>query len=67
MSVFGAKAVRNTEVERFENAPAPARETIRPDLLLSIQSQSLTDDLEAAETPIKSDRTRSSATIYPYD
>lgn len=41
---------------RFENSPAP--ETIGIELVASIQSQSLTEELESAEEPIKTDRTR---------
>jgi hypothetical protein len=44
------------EGARFETPTAP--ETIDLDLLLSFQSQSVTDELEADESPIKTDRTR---------
>lgn len=44
------------EGARFENPTAA--ETIDRDLLLSFQSQSVTDELEADESPIKTDRTR---------
>ena len=44
------------EGARFENLDAP--ETIGLDLVLSDRSQSLTEELEAAEDPIKPDRTR---------
>jgi hypothetical protein len=41
---------------RFENPDAP--ETISLDLILSDRSQSLTDETEAGEDPIKTDRAR---------
>ena len=41
---------------RFETTDTP--ETIDLDLLLSFQSQSVTDELEVDESPIKTDRTR---------
>jgi hypothetical protein len=44
------------EGERFENTSAP--ETIDPDLLSSVQSQSFTDESVPNETPIKHDRAR---------
>jgi hypothetical protein len=44
------------EGARFENPEA--LETIDPDLTVSFQSQSLTEDSEAEEEPIKPDRTR---------
>ena len=44
------------EGARFENAAAS--ETIGRDLVQSFSSQSLTEDLEAEETPIKPDGKR---------
>ena len=44
------------EGARFENPDAPV--TIGLDLVLSDRSQSLAVELEAAEDPIKPDRTR---------
>jgi hypothetical protein len=44
------------EGARFENPEVP--ETIGPDRVSSVQSQSLTDKSEVDETPIKPDRTR---------
>ena len=44
------------EGARFENPTAP--ETIDLDLLLSFRSQSLTEESEIGEEPIKHDRTR---------
>jgi hypothetical protein len=44
------------EGARFETTDTP--ETIDLDLLLSFQSQSVTDELEADESPIKTDPTR---------
>jgi hypothetical protein len=44
------------EGARFENPTDP--ETIDPDLPLSFCSQSLTEELEVGEEPIKHDRTR---------
>ena len=44
------------EGARFENPTAP--ETIDLDLLLSVRSQSLTEESEAGEEPIKHDRGR---------
>ena len=44
------------EGARFETSDAI--ETIVPDLVLSIQSQSLTEESEAGEEPIKPDRAR---------
>ena len=44
------------ERARFENATAP--ETMGPDLISSDQSQSLTDDFEVGETPIKANWTQ---------
>ena len=44
------------EGARFENPTAP--ETIDLDLLLSFRSQSLTEESEAGEEPIKTDGTR---------
>ena len=44
------------EGARFENPAAP--ETIDLDLLLSFRSQSLTEESEAGEEPIKTDGTR---------
>ena len=50
------KARPKPERARFEITDTP--ETIDLDLLLSFQSQSVTDELEANESPIKTDRTR---------
>ena len=44
------------EGARFENPTAP--ETIGPDLISSFRSQSLTEQSEAGEEPIKPDGTR---------
>ena len=44
------------EGARFENPDAPG--TIGSDLILSVQSQSLTEESEVGEEPIKHDRTR---------
>jgi len=44
------------EGARFENPEAP--ETIGPDLTSSLRSQSLTEESEAGEEPIKTDGTR---------
>ena len=44
------------EAERFENATVP--ETIEPDLVSSVGSQSLTEELEVGEEPSKPDRRR---------
>lgn len=44
------------EGARFENPEA--LETIGPDLVSSFRSQSLTEESEADETPIKTDGTR---------
>lgn len=44
------------EGARFENPTVPR--TIRPDRALSVQSQSLTEEAEAGEEPIKPDGTR---------
>ena len=44
------------EGARFENPEAP--ETIGPDLTLSNCSQSLIDESESSEEPLKADRTR---------
>lgn len=44
------------EGARFEAPTVP--ETIDLDLLLSFRSQSLTEESEAGEKPIKTDRTR---------
>ena len=44
------------ERARFENSDAP--ETIGPDLISSLRSQSITVESEAGEKPIKPDRTR---------
>jgi hypothetical protein len=41
---------------RFENPEAS--ETIGPDLTSSFRSQSLTEELEVGEKPVKPDRTR---------
>jgi len=48
--------VSSAKRARFENPDAI--ETIGPDLTLSFQSQSLTEESEVGEEPIKSDRTR---------
>ena len=55
LSCPGSNAVANFECEseRFENTPVP--ETIGPDQLSSVQSQSLVGELEARETPIEND------------
>ena len=47
---------RAGEAARFENPTAP--ETIGPDLISSFRSQSLAEESEAGEEPIKPDRTR---------
>ena len=44
------------EGARFETPEAP--ETIGPDLTSSLRSQSLTEESEAGEEPIKTDETR---------
>jgi hypothetical protein len=44
------------EGARFENPEA--LETIGPDLISSFRSQSLTEELEVGEEPVKADRTR---------
>jgi hypothetical protein len=44
------------EGARFENPDAP--ETIGRDLLSSVRTQSLTEESEAGEKPIKPDRAR---------
>ena len=43
------------EGARFENTSGP--ETIVPDLLSSVQSQSLTEESESWEAPVRPDRT----------
>jgi len=52
----GVEEAEVTEGVRLENPTAP--ETIDPHLTSSVRSQSLTDELEAGEEPIKRDRTR---------
>ena len=47
---------KTAERAKFENSTAP--ETIGPDLTPSFRSQSLTEELEAGEEPVKPDRTR---------
>ena len=44
------------EGARFENPEAS--ETIGPNLILSDRSQSITEESEAGEEPVKPDRTR---------
>jgi hypothetical protein len=58
LSYPGSSVVADLEGEavRFENAPGA--ETIGPDRLSSVQSQSLTGESEANEDTIKHDRAR---------
>lgn len=50
------KLPRMAEGARFENPPAS--ETIVPDRIPSLRSQTLTGELETGEEPIKTDRTQ---------
>jgi hypothetical protein len=54
LSCSGSSVV--AEGARFENSDAP--ETIGSNSISSVRSQSLTDEPEAGEEPIKPDRTR---------
>jgi hypothetical protein len=52
------------EGARFENTEA--LETIGPDLVLSFRPQSLTEESEVGDEPVKRVRTDSSATVWPH-
>jgi hypothetical protein len=58
LSCPGSSMVADSEsrAARFENAAAP--ETIGPDLVSLVPSQSLTEESEVGEEPVKPDRTR---------
>jgi hypothetical protein len=62
MEIKGEWLKNNTSISsvaegaRFENPPAS--ETIGPNLVQSVQSQSLIEEFEIGEKPIKTDATR---------